>query len=89
MRFEYCITMATDIPSEYVTLTAFPRQKWLHEHTSLLHLYVTYLVRLDFRVQSIHPVAKISGKVTAIWYVRCRPVAVSGSEDHAVHIPMT
>jgi hypothetical protein len=31
MRFACRITKATDTHSEYVTLTAFPRQQWLHE----------------------------------------------------------
>jgi hypothetical protein len=30
----------TDTHSEYVILIAFPRQKWLHEHASMLRLYV-------------------------------------------------
>jgi len=40
-----------------------------------IYTYVAYLVRQDFRVQSIHRVAKISEKVTVFWYVTCSPVA--------------
>jgi hypothetical protein len=35
-RFACWITKATDTHSEYVILIVFPRQKWLHEHTSVL-----------------------------------------------------
>ena len=35
-----CITTATDTHSEYVILLAFPRQPWLRERASMLHLYV-------------------------------------------------
>jgi hypothetical protein len=31
------VTEATNTHSEYVILTAFPLQRWLHEHASLLH----------------------------------------------------
>jgi hypothetical protein len=36
MRFACWITKATDTHSEYVILTAFPRQKWLGESASIL-----------------------------------------------------
>ena len=36
------ITKATNTHTEYVILTAFPWQQWLHEHTSVLcYTYVT------------------------------------------------
>ena len=35
MRFACWITKATDIHSEYVILTAFPLQQWLHDRTSV------------------------------------------------------
>ena len=45
MRNACWITMATDTPSEYVILTAFARQQWLHERASLLrYAYTTYPV---------------------------------------------
>jgi len=39
------ITKATDTPSEYVILIAFPLKQWLHTHDSMLHYMDTaYLV---------------------------------------------
>ena len=43
MRTACWITTATHTHSEYVTLIAFPRQKWLRERSSSLHLYVRWL----------------------------------------------
>jgi hypothetical protein len=40
MQFACWITKATDIHSEYVTLTAIPWQQWLRERASMLRLYV-------------------------------------------------
>jgi hypothetical protein len=40
MRFACWITKATETHSDYVTLIAFPRQRWLRERASLLRLYV-------------------------------------------------
>ena len=34
MRIACRVTKATDIHSEYVIHTAFPRQQWLHVHCS-------------------------------------------------------
>ena len=35
------ITKGTNTHSEYVILTAFPLQQWLHEHASMLrHMYI-------------------------------------------------
>jgi hypothetical protein len=39
MRFACWITKATDTHSEYVILNTIPRQQWLSERASLLHLY--------------------------------------------------
>ena len=36
MRFACRITEATNAHSEYVILTAFPRQQWLHKRASVL-----------------------------------------------------
>jgi hypothetical protein len=36
MRFSCRTTKATDLNTEYVILSAFPRQKWLRECTSIL-----------------------------------------------------
>jgi len=46
-----CVPKATDIHSEYVILTAFPLQKWLHESASLLRL--TYIVCLFSNIHLI------------------------------------
>jgi hypothetical protein len=40
MRFTCWITKAADTHSECVILIAFPRQKWLRERGSVLHVYV-------------------------------------------------
>ena len=40
MHWACLITNATDTHLEYVTLTAFPWQQWLHECTSVLHIYI-------------------------------------------------
>ena len=40
MRLERWTTKATEILSEYVIVIAFPRQQWLCERVSILHLYV-------------------------------------------------
>jgi len=45
MRFARWITEAADTHSEYVILTAFPRQQWLRERASMLgHTYTAQLV---------------------------------------------
>jgi hypothetical protein len=36
MRFECWITTATNTPSEYLILIAFPRQQWLFERATIL-----------------------------------------------------
>ena len=46
MRIACWIPKATDIHSEYVTLTDFPLQQWLHERASTLH-YTTLPVLLS------------------------------------------
>ena len=43
MRFACWITKATDTHLESVIPTAFPRQQWLRERASMLHLYVNCL----------------------------------------------
>jgi hypothetical protein len=37
MRIAYWIPQATNTHSEYVTLSAFPLQQWLHERASMFH----------------------------------------------------
>jgi len=47
MRIACCMPMATNTLSEYVTLIAFPRQKYLHECRSILrYTYIVCLVWL-------------------------------------------
>jgi hypothetical protein len=43
MRFACWITKATDTHSEYVILSAFPRQKWLRVR-ALLYTHIACLV---------------------------------------------
>jgi len=40
MRVACWITNATNTHSQYVTLTAFPLQQWLHERALILTLYL-------------------------------------------------
>jgi hypothetical protein len=47
MRITCRLPQFTDITSEYVILTAFPQQLWLHEHASLI---LTYLLSPRSRV---------------------------------------
>ena len=43
------IPKATNIPSEYVILIAFPLQQWLHERPSMLcYTYIACLLRSEF-----------------------------------------
>ena len=45
MCIAYWIPQATNTRSEYVTLTAFPLQQWLHEHASMLrYAYISCLL---------------------------------------------
>ena len=45
MRIAYWISKAKNTPSEYVLLTDFSLQQWLHERTSMLrYTYFAYLV---------------------------------------------
>ena len=44
------ITNATDTHLEYVTLTAFPWQQWLHERTSVLHLCIRCLSFFIYKI---------------------------------------
>lgn len=44
MCFTCWITKATDTDSEYVILTAFLWQHWLHECASMFYMYVASLV---------------------------------------------
>ena len=43
MRFACWIHKATNRRSEYVIVTAFPPQQWLHERASVLRLYLRCL----------------------------------------------
>jgi hypothetical protein len=47
MRFACWTNKATDTHSEYTIFIAIPRQQWLHERASLLHLYVHCLSCLN------------------------------------------
>jgi hypothetical protein len=55
MRIACWVTMATDTHthSEYVTVTAFTLQQWLHERTSLLrYTYIICIVKLPEDTQA-------------------------------------
>jgi hypothetical protein len=48
MRVAVWISKATNTHSEYIILTAFPRQQWLHEHSSVLrYTYIASLVYVN------------------------------------------
>ena len=49
MRVACWVLKATDTHSEYVTLIAFPLQKWLHERTSMLRHTPAALCDLGIR----------------------------------------
>ena len=49
MHFACWITNVTDTHSQYVTLTAFPWQQWLHKHASC---YITCILPLLFYLNS-------------------------------------
>jgi len=44
MHVAYWAPKTTDTPSEYVILTSFPLQQWLHQRASVLRY--TYVARL-------------------------------------------
>jgi len=47
MCFAYWVTEARDAHSQYVIITAFPQQQWLHERASMLrYTYSTLPLRL-------------------------------------------
>jgi hypothetical protein len=45
IRVACWVPAATKTPSDCVTLIALPRQQWLHECASTIHLYVDWLSR--------------------------------------------
>jgi len=47
MRIAYWIPKATNTYSEYVTLTAFPLQQWLHVHASMLRYMYNYCLIME------------------------------------------
>jgi len=52
MRIACWIAKATNTHSQYVSVTAFPQQQWLHERTSLLRY--TYSAGLVFNRVSVY-----------------------------------
>jgi hypothetical protein len=53
MSFTCRIPEATNAHSEYVILTAFPLQQWLHERASMLrYRYIACLVKTTVKVRS-------------------------------------
>ena len=50
MRVAFCIPKSTYKHSEYIILTAFPQQQWLHERSSMIrYAYIACLVYLNNR----------------------------------------
>ena len=47
MYIACCVPKATTTHAEYVLLTAFPQQHWLHERTLMLrYIYIASLVEI-------------------------------------------
>jgi hypothetical protein len=70
MRFACCVTKATDTHSDYVTLIAFARQQWLHQHASMLaYTYVACLVLFSFLLFIIASHFKNVSLVWLLYYV--------------------
>ena len=56
MRIVRWITKAAETHSEYVTLIAFPPQRWLHELASMLrHKYIAYYYYFNMDVSCHRP----------------------------------
>jgi hypothetical protein len=54
MQFAWWVAKATNTHSDYVTPTAFSRQKWLRERTSMLsYTCIACLVNLDNRLDAL------------------------------------
>jgi hypothetical protein len=52
MRIACWVLKATNTHSQYVTLTAFPPQQWLHEHASMpRYTYISCLIVNTLRNQ--------------------------------------
>jgi hypothetical protein len=56
---ECCITKATNRISEYVIFNAFPQQKWLRDHTSMLHYGASsgFLLKAIISLNRFNPLA--------------------------------
>jgi len=67
------VTKATNTNSEYGTLVAFPRQKWLRENTSILrYTHMACLVYVQYRVimqKIIKMVFKWPFYMSRHWYI--------------------
>jgi hypothetical protein len=95
MRFACWVTKATITHSEYVILTAFPRQQWLRECSPMLRLYFHHLPCLGFvlcvPLLSIQAQTKNIGTIYSIcgyliYYILHVPafMALSGIDDHKI-----
>ena len=71
MRFACRITKATDTHTEYLILIVFPRQRWLHERATVLHLYVHCECCFGVGTKYVHTLSRqevrfLSGKRAAM-----------------------
>ena len=48
MRIAYWVNKATNVHSENLIITAFPRQEWLHQCGLMLRLYMRCLLLLNY-----------------------------------------
>jgi hypothetical protein len=86
MRLACWITKATDTPSEYVILIAFPRQEWLRENVSMLrHTYIACLVLYLKRILVVF-LKKIQPDVT--YLIRSKIIVIFCGGIHRLIQPL-
>jgi hypothetical protein len=73
MRISCWIPKATNTPSEYVILLAFPQYKWLHERVSMLRcMYIAFIIgRPGVQLKLVYTKMElkyIDSSVSGTWY---------------------
>ena len=74
MRIAFCIPKSTNTHSEYLILTAFPLQQWLHERASILRvraLPVLYVLPTECIYAFLwvsEQIAFISMRTISVWF---------------------
>ena len=68
MRIACWIPKATNTHSEYVILTVFPLQQWLHEHASMLRATnIASLVKTPWHLISVFPEENFGSFIPLCW----------------------